>query len=525
MKETNRLSQQYQFFHWHLTFPEVLSKGGFNCVLGNPPWEVLEDEEKKLFSEARPDIASAETAERKVLIEALQDTDVGLLSRWLAFRDERSRFKHFHRASSCFPLSSYKKLNLYATMMENGLRVLCPSGYLGMVLQSGLATDESRKFLFQELFDSKRLRSFLDFENIEGLFPGVHPQQKFSLVTVGMRPSSRPTKFSFYNTRIEHLREKDRSFEMTAVDMKRVSPNTGACPTFRNKHDAEVILHSYRIAPVFCDESKAARWRVDFSQMFNSSSDNRLFKKASEVSTFETVDGLYTFCRENKLLPIYEGKFLGRFNHRLATFEGRSRIEIANGSERELQDAELCNPYCFVVPRWWVPEELVLAKLTPLCGKRKWLFGFCDIANPQNARTACASFFPYSGVTDTVWLLDGDEPTEVVAGLCAAINAFVLDFIARRRIGSRHLKQFVFKQLPFPERERLKASCEWQPAVTMLNWLLPRVLELTYTAWDLEPFARDIGWSGPPFLWDKERRFLIRCELDAAFFSLYLRPR
>jgi hypothetical protein len=50
----------------------------------------------------------------------------------------------------------------------------------------------------------------------------------------------------------------------------------------------------------------------------------------------------------------------------------------------------------------------------------------------------------------------------------------------------------------------------------------PRLLELTYTAWDLEPFAQDCGWNGPPFLWDEERRFLLRSELDAAFFHLYL---
>jgi hypothetical protein len=48
-----------------------------------------------------------------------------------------------------------------------------------------------------------------------------------------------------------------------------------------------------------------------------------------------------------------------------------------------------------------------------------------------------------------------------------------------------------------------------------------RVLELTYTAWDLQPFAEDCGWSGPPFRWNGDRRFLLRCELDAAFFHLY----
>jgi hypothetical protein len=53
------------------------------------------------------------------------------------------------------------------------------------------------------------------------------------------------------------------------------------------------------------------------------------------------------------------------------------------------------------------------------------------------------------------------------------------------------------------------------------TWILPRVIELTYTAWDLAPFARDCGNHGAPFRWNEERRFLLRSELDAAFFHLY----
>ena len=55
----------------------------------------------------------------------------------------------------------------------------------------------------------------------------------------------------------------------------------------------------------------------------------------------------------------------------------------------------------------------------------------------------------------------------------------------------------------------------------LLNFITPRVLELTYTAWDLRPFAQDVGYDGAPFIWDEERRFLMRCELDALYFHLY----
>ena len=84
------------------------------------------------------------------------------------------------------------------------------------------------------------------------------------------------------------------------------------------------------------------------------------------------------------------------------------------------------------------------------------------------------------------------------------------------------LPRFHHEQLPVLSPGSYDADTPWSPSTAFRDWLLPRVLELTYTAWDLEPFAQDCGWSGPPFRWDEERRFLLRCELDAAFFHLYL---
>jgi hypothetical protein len=86
-----------------------------------------------------------------------------------------------------------------------------------------------------------------------------------------------------------------------------------------------------------------------------------------------------------------------------------------------------------------------------------------------------------------------------------------------------HLGAGVFEQLlALPPTIYSKPSPWYGGQKTLQDWLLPRVLELTYTTWDLEPFAQDCDWDGPPFLWDEERRFLLRCELDTAFFHLYL---
>jgi hypothetical protein len=88
------------------------------------------------------------------------------------------------------------------------------------------------------------------------------------------------------------------------------------------------------------------------------------------------------------------------------------------------------------------------------------------------------------------------------------------------KVGGLHLKYNVFRQLPVLAPSMFTAPFSWS-ATSAREWLLPRILELTYTAWDLQPFARDCGDDGPPYLWDPDRRFRLQCELDAAFFHLY----
>jgi hypothetical protein len=100
--------------------------------------------------------------------------------------------------------------------------------------------------------------------------------------------------------------------------------------------------------------------------------------------------------------------------------------------------------------------------------------------------------------------------------------SFAFDYCARQKVSGTSLKYFTMKQLPVLPPAIYAVETLWCIGMLLRGWLMPRLLELTYTAWDLKPFAQDCGWSNPPFRWDGERRFLLRCELDAAFFHLYL---
>ena len=132
-----------------------------------------------------------------------------------------------------------------------------------------------------------------------------------------------------------------------------------------------------------------------------------------------------------------------------------------------------------------------------------------------------AAVVPECGVGGTLMLLEG-ATAAWTCDLLGCLNAFAADYFARQRVAGTHLNPSVFRQVPVLAPETFEIRHKWMSGVSLGEWTGARALELCYTAWDLEPFARDCGWSGPPFRWEEERRFLLRCELDAAFFHLYL---
>jgi very-short-patch-repair endonuclease len=211
-------------------------------------------------------------------------------------------------------------------------------------------------------------------------------------------------------------------------------------------------------------------------------------------------------------LPLYEAKLLHQFDHRWATYAG--------AGARDLTAAEKADPHHAVLPRYWVPAAAVEARLRDRWDRR-WLLGWRDICRSTDERTVIASLLPRAGVGHKFPLLLSDADACALSCLYANLNSFVLDYVARQKIGGTSLTYFYLKQFPILPPDTYAQPCPWAPAETLRDWIAARVLELVYTAWDLQPFARDCGYAGPPFRWDETRRFRLRCELDAAYFHLY----
>ena len=533
INEIERLAKEYQFFHWHIEFPDVFSlppegqeaenehtglNGGFDVVLGNPPWERIKLQEKEFFSSRDLQIAKAKNkAKRERLIKALAQSAPELFK---AFHEEKRKSEaqsHFIRNSGRYPLCGRGDVNTYSIFAELKRDLMSPTGRVGCIVPSGIATDDTTKFFFQSLMEKKELSSLYDFENRNGIFPGVHRSYKFSLLTMTGRglPAVEGAEFAFFLHDPSELKDKKRRFTLSARDIALINPNTKTCPIFRTRQDAELTKAIYRRVPVLIKEgaSHGNPWGMVIKRFF-------------DMNQPKVVGMCRQYIENNNLSfweRMFEAKLFHQFDHRWATYHDTKVVKFTENDKT--------SPQKTVMPRYWIPSLEVEKRLKRVDknGKliwewtKKWLIGWRDVTNTTNERTIVASILPKSGTDFTIRIAMPQEcEKKGQITLVSNFNSFCLDFVARQLMGGTHLSDYITKQLPVLPPSTYSSPTPWDKTCTLSEWLLPRVLELTYTSWDLKPFAEDCGYDGPPFKWNDERRFLLRSELDAAFFHLYL---
>ncbi|OPL18828.1 MAG: hypothetical protein AVO35_12815 [Candidatus Aegiribacteria sp. MLS_C] len=527
------LSERYRFFHWHLAFPEVFARGGFDCVLGNPPWERVKLQEKEWFAERSPEIAGApNAAARKRMIDALKKNDADLHNAFLDDLRQAEGESHLLRNSGRYPLCGRGDINLYTVFAELMRSLVNETGRAGCVLPTGIATDDTTKFFFQDVVNKGSLVSLFDFENKGIFFSDVHSSYKFCLFTTGsgLQPIAEHAWFVFFAHAVEELQDPDRKFTLSAGDIALLNPNTRTCPIFRSRQDAELTKAIYRRVPVLIREAHGGRpeenpWGIKFNRMFDMSNDSHLFRTREQLEAEGWELEVNLFRKDGEeYLPLYEAKMIHHFDHRASQVIISKTAMIRQGQPEYLTNKQHQDPSCSPQPRYWVGLRDVMVSIQ-VGYQSVWFIGFANVTSPTNHRTVVSTILPRVGVGHSmpIVLFPSSVGAKQLVSFQGCFTSFVFDYATRQKLGGINLTFFILHQLPFPFPMIFKKPCSWSDGLqNQCEWLLPRILELTYTAWDLESFAKDCGWDGPPFRWDEARRFLLRCELDAAFFHLYL---
>lgn len=371
-EEAVNISKQYKFFHWKIEFPEIFQRGtGFDCVLGNPPWDRVKLAEKEFFASRAPMIAEAKNkSARDKMILALKDSGQAFERELyesfitaLHSAESTSVFVHANEktyADCRYALTGCGDVNMYALFAELIYTMIDTFGTAGFIVPSGIATDDGTKAYFGKIATSGLLKSLYDFENREGLFPTVDSRFKFSLITLA--PKDGMSDFAFFLHNLNELEDSRRHFTMTPEDFDLINPNTHTCPVFRSEEDAKLAKKIYKKAGVFVnenDEENGNLWKIKFSTMFHMSNDSGLFVGAELLKRVQG-DGHAELVSASgsRYLPLYEAKLMHQFDHRWNTF--------VNGSPVDVSPEQKSEPDFSVTPQYYVPYTETVLRATSL---------------------------------------------------------------------------------------------------------------------------------------------------------------
>jgi hypothetical protein len=509
VEQVRRMSKDLNFFHWELAFAQVFSENqnGFDCILGNPPWEKINLKDEEFFAHTHPEIAGARTkAIREKLILELHTTCPSDYQEFIKAQAYHDNLSNYFRFSGAFPLTGVSRINLYSVFTEIGLQVVAPKGRLGLVIASGIATDDNNKALFEKLVASNRLINIFDFENREGIFPAIHRSYKFCIFCAGGIKVYQPeADLAFYLTRVEQIKNPDKHFSLSHYDLQKINPNTRTCPTFNSRQDAEIVKEIYNKVPAWCLHAPE---NVGIPRTpFNMSNDSNLFKTSAQIGVIKVDNDGCAVLDGKKYLPLYESKFIHQFNHRFASFNGETLIDSNESNAKELSQDELRNPYRFIDSRYWLESKLQDERFPG-----RWFLVYRMITRATDERTSITTIIPQRPCGNSLTIISGLNAVNA-ALVCSNMNTFVFDYVARHKIPGINFNHWILKQLPV-----LPISTY---TLVDIDFIMPRLLELVYTAYDLKPFADDMGYYNQPFEWDEERRVLLRAELDAYYARLY----
>ncbi|MER8691911.1 N-6 DNA methylase [Mesorhizobium opportunistum] len=542
------LASAARVFHWPLEFPDVMGRGGFDCVLGNPPWDRIKLQEEEFFASLDPEIAQAANAStRRKMIAALAKAEPDSRERNLHEAFELA--KRVSEAASTFvrtpdqeggrfPLTGRGDVNTYALFAELFSMLAGARGRAGVIVPTGIATDATTAPFFAALIDEKRLASLFSFFEIRKFFVSTDDRNPFCLLTIGREISN--AAFAFFLNETAELAEPERRFTLSPEQIAAINPNTKTVPVFRSRVDAELTAKIYARVPVLVDDRKGDEgdpWGVSFARLFDMSNDSGLFRNGVELVTAGVVrDGMDWITpegtrpaqnvldllggsdasslelaggggkRRTRYVPLYEAKMIHQFDHRWATYDGTGSRDATLIEKRDVNFEPS--------PRYWVPEEVALTRLAAKGWSRNWSIGWRRNARNADERTMISQpIVSHFGVGDSLFLLNVSSSSRLFSALLANANSLPFDFIVRQKISGSNMSFYFINQFPvippsfYTEHE--------------LGFVVPRVLELTYTSHSMKPFARDIGFEGPPFAWDEVRRARLRAELDAFYARAY----
>jgi Alw26I/Eco31I/Esp3I family type II restriction m6 adenine DNA methyltransferase len=458
-------------FKMERDFPLVHEQGGFDIVIGNPPWEKWKPDSQEFFEEYYPGFKSLTAQEAKKIIENLLKTRIGIKKRWEdRLREYETYSELYHREYGFQSTETNGKksggdLDLYKVFTERAYQLLKPGGSAGLVIPSGIYTDLGAKGLRTMLFDHCKLKELYSFENRgHAIFEAVHASYKFVLINFEKGGKTKSFPCAFFLLSEDALKKAIENPTVLSVEfVKKSSPTAWGVLEIKSPRDKEIV-EKLLVHPQI-EQEIAGAWNISMQSGFHMTNDSHLF-------------------REGKLggVPMLEGKNIHQFTHQFIE-SPRARYTVAEEDIRKN-----LKPERIYHTGYWMAYRL--------------------IGRSTDSRTFISTIIPPGYVCGNSLAIIKLPTLKELCYLSGVMNSFVIDYFIRQKV-SANINMFYFLETPVPRISSGK----------LFDEIAKKTAQLVATTSEFDQLKKEIGISHG--LKDENDRLLARAQLDVAVAKLY----
>lgn len=478
-------------FHWGYEFDEIIkTRGGFDVIITNPPWEAFKPQDEDFFAKCDDSIrqkTANRVEKRRRKAQLLEDANIR--REYLQYQSEYRHVSAFYRSTPQYKnqisrVNGRKQgtdINLYKLFTEQCANLLRDGGTCGIVIPSGICTDLGTKQLRQMLFDKTAVTGLFGFEKRRKIFEDV--DSRFKFVVLSFEKGGRTERFpaAFMRHEVSELDDfpSEDSVEIGVDLIKRSSPSSLSVTEFKNELDVRIVEKMLRFP--LLGEKLTNTWNVELSTEFHMTNDSDLFLDDPGPGR----------------LPLYQGRMIWQFKH------------------------------SYAAPRYWIDEAAgrnrALGRKGVDVGQtldyQMYRLGFPGIGSSTNERTLIVSILPqnvFAGDMCPNARVINDRTSmsynAVQLSLCSLWNSFAVDFVLRQKTSTR-LSFFYMFQTPIP---RLKQGDPF------FDSIVRRAAQLICTAPEYDDLAAEVGLgSHHNGVTDPAQRANLRAELDGMIAHIY----
>ncbi len=490
----NELADRYKFFHWELEFPDVFitADSGFDVIVGNPPWEISKPNSKEFFSNYDPVYRTYGKQEAVKKQESMMEQNPNIEREWrnytaffkamsnwnkhaafpfgyydyedkssritfsrsrgenTALHDDwkrnRARQKHYADRRHPYRYQGAADINLYKMFLESSYALLKHEGRLGMIVPSGIYTDNGTRELRELFIENSKWEWLFSFENRKKLFD-IDSRFKFCPVIIKKGFTTDAINTAFMRHDLKDWEENAINLA-TPYDKSQItifSPKSKALLELRSKRDIEIIEKIYANSVLLGDDSEDG-WQIKYSREFDMTNDSKLFHPRpwwEQRGYRPDAYGRWVNPDGEIALPLYEGRMIGQFDFSekgWVSGKGRSAVWRDIGWDDKV-----------IEPQYLMDRSLYLERVNRNINIK---LGLMDISSATNRRTMILSTLSNSPCGHTLGVLNSTNMINTII-LGALLNSFMFDYLLRGRMGGLHVSYYILEESALIRKDTL----------------------------------------------------------------------